>query len=170
MHHFATSTHRPHYRSHISSTQVEHPVAQRDISQVLPEILINTLTYIVLYNNIYTIIYSWRKKKLIQFVQLCTCINNMYTQMSELTALQLYITRFLLLPTTCPPMWQILFGSGQSVSLLDLGEEGVTSLLGISKEHGGVGLEEDRVVNSCVADSQGPLHDDAVLPSPDLQG
>ena len=44
--------------------------------------------------------------------------------------------------------------------LLQLGQEAVAGLLGIAEQHGSVLVEEDRVVNGSVADTEGPLHDD----------
>ena len=43
--------------------------------------------------------------------------------------------------------------------LLQLGQESVASLLGVSEQHGGVLVEEDRVVDGSVADAERSLHD-----------
>ena len=43
--------------------------------------------------------------------------------------------------------------------LLDLGAETIAGLLGVAEQHGRVLVEEDRVVDGGVSNSQGPLHD-----------
>ncbi len=51
-----------------------------------------------------------------------------------------------------------VFRLSESIVLLELPEESVARLLGVSKEHGRVLVEEDGVVHSCVAHTQGALH------------
>ena len=43
---------------------------------------------------------------------------------------------------------------------LQLGEESVAGLLGVAKQHGRVLVEEDRVVDGGVADTERSLHHD----------
>lgn len=45
-----------------------------------------------------------------------------------------------------------------ALGLADLGLQGVAGLLGVAQQHGRVGLVEDGVVHSCVADAQRTFH------------
>lgn len=45
-----------------------------------------------------------------------------------------------------------------ALGIADLGLQGITSLLGVAKQHRSVGLVEDGVVNSCVSHTQGTFH------------
>ena len=49
------------------------------------------------------------------------------------------------------------------IPLLHGHEESVAGLLGVTQQHGCVGLEEDRVVHGSVADSEGTLHHDGLF-------
>ena len=41
---------------------------------------------------------------------------------------------------------------------LELGKEAVAGLLGVTEQHGGVGVEENWVVHGCVSNAQRSLH------------
>lgn len=46
------------------------------------------------------------------------------------------------------------------IVFLKLNKESIAGLLGVSEQHVGVGLEEDGVVDSSIANTQGTLHHD----------
>ena len=54
--------------------------------------------------------------------------------------------------------WRVIFGTLLFILDPELGKQRIAGLLGVSQQHGGIGFEEDGVVDGRVAHAEGPLH------------
>lgn len=61
---------------------------------------------------------------------------------------------------------EVLIKSMRFIMILNLGQESIARLLGVTKQHGSVGLVKDGVVDGSIANSERALHNDHLLGKP----